>query len=157
MASFSISAVVRENARIRPGSAAITESESGRVSSWADLDANVDKVAAALLADGVERGDRVAFWGHNCIEFFELLFAASRIGATFVPLNWNLNDDEIDLLLQEMEAVTCVTDATFASRLNRPALVVGRSYDAWRDGHAPAEVADTASASDVIKTRTPVA
>ncbi len=39
---------------------------------------------------GVGAGDRVAFLGANCPDLLVLLFAAARIGAMVLPLNWRL-------------------------------------------------------------------
>ncbi|QIZ37987.1 class I adenylate-forming enzyme family protein [Saccharopolyspora sp. ASAGF58] len=150
MSPVSLSRILRDNARSRPDTPVVTESESRRVSTWAELDIHANQVAAALRSEGVGRGDRVVFWGYNCLEFFELYFATARIGATLVPLNWNLNDDEIESLIEAMGAAFCVIDPRFAPRLRRPVLVVGEAFDAWRDAQQAEDPGDTATASDVF-------
>lgn len=149
MTTFSISGVIRDHARNRADMTAITEAGTGRSVSWSQLDANVDKVAGSLIADGVQRGDRVVFLGHNCIELFELYFATVRIGATFAPLNWNLNRDEIATLLQDMGAAKAVVDPKFAPRLDG-ALETGPAYIAWREAGGAWSGLDEGQGMDVV-------
>src|SRR5262245_36591666 len=58
----------------------------GKTCTYAELQERFDRLAAALRAAGVCRGDRVAFIGHNQPAFFDVMFAAARLGAIFVPL-----------------------------------------------------------------------
>ena len=62
----------------------------GRDLSYAGLSQLVRDAAAALAANGVARGGCVAWLGHNSPEMLALLFAAARLGAMFMPLNWRL-------------------------------------------------------------------
>ncbi len=68
---------------------------SGRVYSYADLDADVIRAARRLAALGVREGDRVATVLHNGAGPAMLVHAVLRLGATLVPLNTRLSDDEI--------------------------------------------------------------
>ena len=52
----------------------------GKTSTYAELQERFDRLAAALKAGGVCRGDRVAFIGLNQPAFFDVMFAAARIG-----------------------------------------------------------------------------
>lgn len=54
---------------------------------YAEAAAEIDAVAAALMADGIEPGDRVLGWLTNRVEFCFLAIAVARIGAVFVPMN----------------------------------------------------------------------
>ena len=62
--------------------------------------------AAGLLHDrlGVRHGDRVAWLGHNAPEMLVLLFACSRLGAIFLPLNWRLAAPEHAWILDDCQA-----------------------------------------------------
>lgn len=55
--------------------------------SWAQLDAEGARWAAALAAHGVRAGDRVALWSDNRIEHWALLVACARLRAIFAPLH----------------------------------------------------------------------
>ena len=79
---------------------------------FADLDAATDWLAAALRTLGVGRGDRVAYLARNADRFFELMFAANKLGATITPLNWRLAPPEIAYILDDAEPkVTFVGEA----------------------------------------------
>ncbi len=67
-----------------PEPAIIAESETGtRSISWDDLAVEVGAVAAALAADGVGEGDRVAAWLPNGIEAAVAMLGAAALGAVF--------------------------------------------------------------------------
>ncbi|MFE5171987.1 long-chain fatty acid--CoA ligase [Streptomyces sp. NPDC056634] len=63
--------------------------------SYAALHERTTRLAHALRALGVRRGDRVAYLGPNHPSFLEALFAAGLLGALFVPLNTRLAEPEL--------------------------------------------------------------
>lgn len=75
----------------------------------------IDRLAAELAAGGMRRGDRVGYAGHNHPDFLVTLFAAARIGAVFVPLNWRLTADELGYILGDAQVHTVVADAERAT------------------------------------------
>ncbi|HJV30353.1 MAG TPA: AMP-binding protein, partial [Gaiellaceae bacterium] len=79
---------MREHAAGRPATIAVKQGE--RELTYAMLDERSNRLAQALLAQGAERGSRVAYLDRAAPEIVELLFAASKIGAVTVPLNWRL-------------------------------------------------------------------
>jgi fatty-acyl-CoA synthase len=62
---------------------------------YAELERQVALTAARLRAHGVRPGDRIGYLGPNCPELLELLFACSRLGAIFVPLNARMPPAEL--------------------------------------------------------------
>ncbi|GAB2888273.1 acyl-CoA synthetase [Nocardioides pacificus] len=78
---------------------------------FAELDAVVDRVAAALDAEGVTKGDRLALLSHNCWQFAVLSFATARLGVVLVPVNFMLGGDEIAFILDHSGATTFVVEA----------------------------------------------
>ncbi|TXI40504.1 MAG: long-chain-fatty-acid--CoA ligase [Mycobacterium sp.] len=72
--------------------------------SYAELDRRTDQLASALRKLGVRRGDRVACLQHNSAEFLELLFAAAKLGAIFLPINYRLAAPEVAYLLADSGA-----------------------------------------------------
>lgn len=59
------------------------------------LEERAARLAQALVARGLRRGDRVAVLLANCPHFFELLFATTRLGLIFVPVNFRLAPPEV--------------------------------------------------------------
>jgi fatty-acyl-CoA synthase len=66
---------------------ALVEVASGRRWTWAELDADVDRLARGLIAAGVERGDRVGIWAPNCAEWTLTQYATAKVGAVLVNVN----------------------------------------------------------------------
>ena len=62
----------------------------GEQRTHAELHERAARLAAALAAGGVRRGDRVALLLHNGFEFVESLLACHRLGAIAVPINFRL-------------------------------------------------------------------
>jgi len=54
---------------------------------YAEADRRADRIASAFHALGVAKGQRVALLLHNRIEYLDLWFGLSRIGAIQLPLN----------------------------------------------------------------------
>ncbi|MEU5878822.1 long-chain fatty acid--CoA ligase [Spirillospora sp. NPDC047279] len=67
----------------------------GRRWTYRELHDRVVRLAHALRARGVGRGDRVAYLGTNHPSYLETLFAAGSLGAVFVPLNFRLTAPEL--------------------------------------------------------------
>ena len=77
--------VLAEKAALLPNADAILH--GGRRWSYAELLAEAEQTARALLAYGVVAGDRVGALLGNDSEWMQVALGASMIGATFVPLN----------------------------------------------------------------------
>jgi fatty-acyl-CoA synthase len=71
--------------------------------SYAEFDARIGAWAYELLGSGASEGDRLAYLGPNRPELLELLFACSRVGATFVPLNARMPPKELRVFLEQAE------------------------------------------------------
>ena len=70
-----------------PDHAALVFDETGETLTFSTLAARVDRVAAALAAAGIERGDRVAIMLPNRVEWPLAWLGLARIGAVMVPVN----------------------------------------------------------------------
>jgi len=72
-----------------------------RVWSYAQLEAEVNRHAHALLGLGTGRGDVVAAFLYNTPAFVFTLLAAARIGAVFNPVNYRLAAGELAFILED--------------------------------------------------------
>ena len=81
---------------------------------FAELNANANRLARALRARGVGKGDSIGLICSNRAEFAEVLYAAQRIGVRFTPINWHLTAEEAAYILGDCEAKALVADARFA-------------------------------------------
>src|SRR5437773_10866736 len=59
----------------------------GQRLSYAGLREAVDQVARALMALGVQKGERVGIWSGNCAAWVLVQFATAKIGAVLVNIN----------------------------------------------------------------------
>ena len=116
---------------------------------WSEFDSAASRVATSLIKSGVHPGDRVGILDKNSIEFFEVMFGASKANAVPVPLNWRLavgelarvlDNAQLSIIFVAAEFVEPVTAAT-ASLDEAPRIVVigdeatavGEGYLGWRD------------------------
>ncbi|MBM9461186.1 AMP-binding protein [Nocardioides sp. zg-536] len=81
---------------------------------YAELDADVDRHAAALLAAGVTPADLVGILGRNSATYLLELLALARIGAIAVPLNWRLHPSEQSYVLRQAGITALAYDDEFA-------------------------------------------
>ena len=66
-----------------------------------ELDTRVDELARALLAGGLEVGDRVAIWSPNRYEWVLTQYATARIGAIMVCVNPAYRTSELEFALNQ--------------------------------------------------------
>lgn len=109
--------LLSRHARYRPGHTAVVF-EGERVS-FAELDRRVDRIANALLALGLEKGDKVATVLENCVETIELYHAAARTGFVVVPLSPLLRGSGLTNLVNDSDARALVTNAAMAPEVDR--------------------------------------
>ncbi len=76
---------------------------------WRQLDAEVERVARALVALGIDPGDRVAIWVPNIWEWVVVLVALQQVGAVLVPLNTRFKGAEAGYILERSRARMLVT------------------------------------------------
>lgn len=90
---MNIGEIATRNARRHPKKLAIVENDYR--CNFLEFNNRVNRLANSLSSLGVEKGDRVAIVLKNCHEYVEILFAAAKIGAITVPINFRLKEKEI--------------------------------------------------------------
>ncbi len=83
--------------------------------SRAELSVKIDQSAAWLAAQGISKGDVIAVWLVNRIEWVALLFAAARCGAVVAAVNTRYRSAEVAHLLKVSGAKLMVVEAAFRS------------------------------------------
>lgn len=66
---------------------------------WQQLADAVDQHARALMALGVQPGDRLGIWAPNCAEWCITQFASAKVGAILVNINPAYRSSELDYAL----------------------------------------------------------
>jgi fatty-acyl-CoA synthase len=88
-------------ARASGAGEAVVHAASGRRQTYAQLKDASRKIARALLASGVTRGDRVTLLAGNVPEWPAVQLAAGLIGAVLVPANPSFRIDELEYVLRQ--------------------------------------------------------
>ncbi|WP_406442162.1 AMP-binding protein [Streptomyces sp. NBC_00631] len=84
-----------------PDREALVEVATGRRWTYAQFAVDVDRLACALLASGVAKGDRVGIWAVNCAEWVLVQYATARIGAIMVNINPAYRTHEVEYVLNQ--------------------------------------------------------
>jgi fatty-acyl-CoA synthase len=105
---ISLAGWLGERARLSPDRRAITF--EGKTWTYRTMAERIDRAASVLRDGGVRHGDRVGFIGLNQPAFFVTMFAASRLGAIFVPLNFRLTGPELSFIIGDAGIHTLVAD-----------------------------------------------
>jgi len=93
----------------------------GRTIDQAAFDVRVERAANGLDALGVGQGDCVAILMRNDVAFLEASYAAIRLGAYAVPINWHFHPEEIAYILRDCAAKVLVTHADLLDTVRRAA------------------------------------
>ncbi len=104
--------------------------EDGTALSYAELDALRLRAAQALIALGVQAGDRVAVWAPNSARWVVAGLAAHCVGAALVPINTRMRGEEAAYILQRSGArvLFCIGD------------FLGQHYPSLLAPHRPASL-----------------
>ncbi|MFN8034806.1 MAG: FadD3 family acyl-CoA ligase [Acidimicrobiia bacterium] len=114
--------MVRDAARRDGNAEAVVDGD--RRTDFATLRAMVDDAARALLASGIERGDRVAVWAPNSIEWIVAALGVTTAGAVLVPINTRFRGAEAAYVLARSRARALFTVRGFLDT-DYPALLAG--------------------------------
>ena len=68
---------------------------------------------------GLKKGDRLAIYSKNRMEYFLLYFAALKLGVILVPLNFRLTPAEIDVLLSDAEPVVLFHESEYIDQVDQ--------------------------------------
>ncbi|HEX4233769.1 MAG TPA: long-chain-fatty-acid--CoA ligase [Caldimonas sp.] len=117
--------------------------------SWAELARRVRRAAAALRADGLAPGDRIAVLDLNHPSCLELTLACARVGTANAVVNFRLAPPEIAYVINDSKARLLFVGPEFAAAVEKlrtrlPAVErviriggAGDEYEAWLAAHEP--------------------
>ncbi|ADK83878.1 AMP-dependent synthetase and ligase [Desulfarculus baarsii DSM 2075] len=108
---LNIGALISERARLSPDREGFIG--EGYRYSFAQVNSRVNQLAAYLAGRGIGFGDRVAVLCKNNEHIGVALFAAAKLGAIAVMLNWRLQGPELEYILGDCGATTLLYDVDF--------------------------------------------
>jgi long-chain acyl-CoA synthetase len=79
------------------------------------LNEAANKIARLLRERGLKEGDAVALLCSNRAEFVEVLAGALRGGYRITPVNWHLNADEVEYIINDCDAKALFADTRYPS------------------------------------------
>ncbi|MBK6295596.1 MAG: acyl-CoA ligase (AMP-forming), exosortase A system-associated [Rhodoferax sp.] len=99
-----------------PSARALTSGQESMT--YGELDTGVRQFAAALMAQGIQRGERVAIYLDKRFETVVASFGAPAAGAVFVPVNPLLKAEQVAFILQDCNVRVLVTSPERLSLLS---------------------------------------
>ncbi len=121
MFTFTFDDLLSEQSTRRPGHPAVTL--GGNTVSYEELGQRVDVAAAWLHAQGIGRGDRVGVHLHKSVEEIVAMFAAARLGAVFVNVNFQWTLHQLQYVIQDCRMQCLFTDQRRAGEMQRAGLL----------------------------------
>jgi acyl-CoA synthetase (AMP-forming)/AMP-acid ligase II len=121
---------------------------------FAETNERVTRLANALLACGVGKGDRLVILANDSHRYMETLLASMKLGACYVPLNVRLAEFEIQNLIKASGATWLFASGRYVRQVSRMTASTGSSlrviaYDPADSGSADADSAPSAEWADV--------
>ena len=108
-----IGAILARIAATHPEAEALVDVPAGTRWTYAQLHADVRRLAAGLLAANIRPGDRVALWSPNKAEWVLLQHATATMGAILVNVNPAYRTHELSYVLRQSGARMLVTVPVF--------------------------------------------
>jgi fatty-acyl-CoA synthase len=108
-----IGANLRRIAAAHPDGDAVVDLHQGVRYTYAQFDAEVDRLAAALIGAGLDAGDRVGIWAPNRVEWVVVQYATARAGVILVNLNPAYRAHELGFALRQSGCRLLITVPEF--------------------------------------------
>ncbi len=87
--------------------------EEDRLFTYGELEERTARVATALFAAGLQKGDRIAWIGKNSDLYFTLFYGAARAGIVMAPIGWRLSPTEWAYVVNDTKAKIVFTGPGF--------------------------------------------
>lgn len=106
---------IAHHAAYSPQQIAHVDLYSNRRFTYLEMDARVASLASHLQHERhIEPGDRISLLAYNSTDAYEIFFAAQRIGAIVLPLNWRLALPELEFIVADAEPKLLIYGEDFA-------------------------------------------
>jgi len=127
----------------------------GDIWSFAQFNERVNRLANAFRDSGLKKGDRIGMLHVNCPQYVETYFAAAKIGAIFVPLNFRAKSDELAYMIGNAKPNTLLVGARYFDMIKEmltelPSVKVCICVDARQQGDPFYEDLIDSSSSDEV-------
>ena len=114
---MNIGALLPHQARYRPDHLALVVGDQRLT--YQGLNAVVNRLANALLANGISKGEKIATVLPNCLELMTAYWAAAKTGIVIVPMSTLLQEGGLATLLRDSDSIAVFAEASFAQTPDR--------------------------------------
>ncbi len=118
---------------------------------FGDIDVRSNRMARALQARGLTRGDRLGVYLSNSLDFIDLYLASIKVGLIFVPVNILYRERELSHILSDAEPKLFVTERELPALRAEAAAQAADLPETTLDGDAPAALVYTSGTTGVSK------
>ena len=131
----SYAAVIREWAARQPDALALSD-DTGSLT-WSELEGAIERIAARLIDDGLERGQAVAILGTSTIAYALVFLATVRAGGVAAPLTTSASPDQLAGMAKDSGAKHIFIDRAKLNELGDACfpgltrIVLDEELDAW--------------------------
>lgn len=129
---------LQKRADLTPERIALTCTITGREITYDAWNKQANQTANFLGSLGVQKGDRVAVYATNSVEYMDIWMACGKIGAILQNVNWRLTVAELEQLLIDAAPKVLVYSGDFAEQVaamrpNLPSVQAVVALDATHD------------------------
>lgn len=103
--------ILTETAQKHPGELAVFCGDIHY--SYSEFQEQVDKLAGGLIKLGISKNDKLTIIHKNCHYFLEIYFAAAKLGAVLVPVNYRLAPDDFAYILNNSRSKIVISQSEF--------------------------------------------
>ncbi len=117
--SYYVADWLDKRAKLTPKRVALHDTITGRDLTYNAWNAEANRTANFLRACGVGRGDRVAVYASNSLEYMDVWQACGKIGAILQNLNWRLTVPELEQLIRDAAPRILLYSEEFNEQVNQ--------------------------------------
>ncbi len=121
---YNLGYILERNASLSGAGDALAVIEHGRTderqySTYVALNARANRLANALAAHNVQKGDRVFVLLPNRVETLEVIFGCLKLGAIYTPANFRLSVEELSFMIEDVQPKALVFDSEYADKVDQ--------------------------------------
>lgn len=127
-----------------PNRSAIIDSDGGSIT-FGQLEQQVDALASVFAQAGLESGDVVALLSRNRPEWMVTYEAALRSGVVLLPVNWHLETEDVQYVLNDSGAKALIAESHFLQHAQHAPeaitlrIVIGDAIDGFQTWNSALE------------------
>ena len=106
---LNVGEILSVNAQLHPDRLAVKDLR--RSLTYAQFEERANRLANAFAGLGLGKGDRVAIYAYNCLEWMEIYAACAKSGVVAVPVNFRLTAPEVRYIIEDCGAAVLLVGA----------------------------------------------